>query len=106
MSIKRRKWSPEEKAMTVLEVLREESTLAEIATKYGISQQLISRWKTEFLTNMPSVFDKKTNKIEKIKKEYKEEKEVLLRKVGQLTLDVDWLKKKQLQILEMKKKKC
>ena len=55
---------------------------------------------------MPSVFDKKTNKIEKIKKEYKEEKEVLLRKVGQLTLDVDWLKKKQLQILEMKKKKC
>lgn len=106
MSIKRRKWSPEEKAMTVLEVLREESTLAEIATKYGISQQLISRWKTEFLANMPSVFDKKTNKIEKIKKEYKEEKEVLLRKVGQLTLDVDWLKKKQLQILEMKKKKC
>jgi len=44
----RRKWSPEEKAAIVLELLREESTLAEIAKKYEVSQQLISRWKTEF----------------------------------------------------------
>lgn len=105
MTIKRRKWTPEEKAMIVLEVLREKSTLAEIANKYGTSQQLISRWKSEFIANMPSVFDKKTNEIEKLKQEYEEEKEVLVRKIGQLTMDVDWLKKKQVQISEMKRKK-
>jgi transposase len=105
MNMKRRNWSPEEKAKIVLEVLREENTLAEIANKYETSQQLISRWKSEFLANMPTVFDKKTNEIEKLKQDHEAEKGALISKIGQLTLDVDWLKKKQVQISEMKRKK-
>lgn len=31
-------------------------------------------------------------------------KELLVKKIGELTLDVDWLKKKQIQISQMKKK--
>lgn len=100
----RRKWSPEEKAAIVLELLREENTLAEIAKKYDVSQQLISRWKTEFLANMPAVFDKKNENLEKIKQEHEDEKEVLVKKIGELTMDVDWLKKKQKQISQLKKK--
>lgn len=100
----RRKWSPEEKAAIVLELLREENTLAEIAKKYDVSQQLISRWKTEFLANMPAVFDKKNENIEKLKQEHEEEKELLVNKIGELTMDVDWLKKKQKQISQLKKK--
>jgi len=57
MSKKRRSYKPEEKANIVLEILREESTLNEIAQKYEVSPQLISRWRTEFLDNMPTVFD-------------------------------------------------
>ncbi len=91
MTKKRKNWIPEEKSRIVLEVLREESTLIEIANKYGASQQLISRWKSEFLTNMATVFDKKTNTVEKLKQEHEAEKEVLINKIGQLTLDVDWL---------------
>lgn len=105
MAKKRRTWTPKEKSMIVLEVLREESTLVEIANKYGVSQQLISKWKTEFIHNMPAVFDKKNNEMEKIQKDYEEEKELLVNKIGELTLDVDWLKKKQDQISEMKKKR-
>ncbi len=104
MTTKRKHWTPEEKAKIVLEVLREESTLAEISNKYGTSQQLISRWKSEFLSNMTTVFDKKTNDIEKLKQEHEAEKESLVSKIGQLTLDVDWLKKKQVQISEMKRR--
>jgi transposase-like protein len=100
----RRKWSPEEKATIVLELLREENTLAEIAKKYDVSQQLISRWKTEFLANMPAVFDKKNENLEKVKQEHEEEKELLVKKIGELTIDVDWLKKKQKQISQLKKK--
>lgn len=100
----RRKWSPEEKAAIVLELLREESTLAEIAKKYDVSQQLISRWKTEFLNNMPAVFDKKNENVEKLKQEHEEEKEILVKKIGELTMDVDWLKKKEKQISQLKKK--
>jgi transposase-like protein len=100
----RRKWSPEEKAAIVLELLREENTLAEIAKKYDVSQQLVSRWKTEFLANMPAVFDKKNENLEKLKQEHEEEKELLVNKIGELTMDVDWLKKKQKQISQLKKK--
>lgn len=39
---KRKKYSPEEIAKIVLEVLREDNTLVEISNKYEVSQQLIS----------------------------------------------------------------
>jgi len=66
MNIKRKKYAPEEKDKIVLEVLGEEDTLAEIANKYDASQQLISRWRSEFLSNMATVFDKNTNETEKL----------------------------------------
>ena len=102
---KRKKYTPAEKAQIVLEVLREEETLAVIAGKYGVCQQLISRWKSEFVENMAAVFDKKANETTKLKAEHEAEKEALVSKIGQLTLDVDWLKKKQLEVLELRKKR-
>jgi transposase len=105
MNTKRKKYVPEEKAKIVLEVLREKNTLAEIANKYDVSQQLISRWKSEFLGNMATVFDKKTNAVEKLKLEHEAEKEALVTKIGQLTIDIDWLKKKQVEALELRKKR-
>lgn len=94
MRKKRKTYSPEEKANIVLEVLREESTLNEISNKYSVSPQLISRWRTEFLENMPAVFDKKAT-----------EKEDLINQIGQLTVEKNWLKKKQQQASELRKRK-
>ena len=105
MSKKRKTYSPVEKAKIVLEVLREESTLNEIATNYGVSPQLISRWKVEFIENMPVVFDKKNTEVEHLKKEHFSEKEDLINQIGQLTVDVNWLKKKQEQVLEIRKRR-
>ena len=102
---KRKKYSPAEKAQLILEVLREEETLAAIANKYDVCQQLISRWKSEFLDNMSAVFDKKNNEAAKLKQEHDAEKEALVNKIGQLTLDIDWLKKKQVEVLELRKKR-
>lgn len=103
MSRKRRTWNPEEKAAIVLEILREENTLAEISKKYDVSQQLLIRWKSEFIANMSAVFNKKNEDMGKLKQEHEEEKELLVKKIGELTLDVDWLKKKQIQISQLKK---
>jgi transposase len=105
MNKKRKTYTPEEKAKIVLEVLREENTLNELSQKYSVSPQLISRWKTEFLENMPAVFDKKSTEIENMKKEHAAEKEELINQIGQLTVDMNWLKKKQQQALELKKRK-
>lgn len=91
MRKQRTTYNPEEKARIVLEVLREESTLNEISNKYSVSPQLISRWKTEFLENMPAVFDKKATEVENMKREHAAEKEELINQIGQLTVDVNWL---------------
>jgi transposase-like protein len=105
MRKQRTTYTPEEKARIVLEVLREDSTLNEISNKYSVSPQLISRWKTEFLENMPAVFDKKATEVENMKKEHAAEKEALINQIGQLTVDVNWLKKKQQQVSELPKRK-
>jgi transposase-like protein len=106
MSRQRRTWTPKEKAEIVLEILREENTLVEISKKYSIAQPVLGRWKSDFIANMSSVFDKKGEDIEKIKEEYEDEKELLVKKIGELTMDVDWLKKKQKQVSQLRKKSC
>ncbi len=105
MSRKRRNWTPEEKTAVVLEIIREEGTLAEISRKYEIAQPVLSRWKAELLESMATVFDKKGESVEKVKQEYEAEKELLVKKIGELTLDVDYLKKKHNQVSEMRKRK-
>jgi transposase-like protein len=104
MNKKRRTWTSEEKASIVLEIIREDLTLSEISKKYDVAQPLLSRWKSEFIANMPAVFNKKNQDIDKLKQEHEEEKELLVKKIGELTMDVDWLKKKQGQISQMKRK--
>ena len=66
---------------------------------------MLSRWRTEFIENMATVFDKKGESIDKVKEEYEAEKELLVKKIGELTLDVDFLKKKHNQVLEMRRRK-
>jgi len=105
MSRVRRNWSPQEKATIVLEILREESTLAEISKKYEIAQPVLSRWKSDFVANMSFVFDKKGEDIDRIKKEHEDEKEILIKKIGELSMDVDYLKKKHEQVSQMRRKK-
>jgi len=46
---KRNRYTAEFKAKVVLEVLREEQTVNEIAAKYELSPVMVSRWKVEFL---------------------------------------------------------
>ncbi|MFX0559490.1 hypothetical protein TEPIDINF_000881 [Tepidibacillus infernus] len=67
--------------------------MVEISKKYDIAQPVLSRWKAEFVGNMAAVFNKKNEDIEKLKKEYEEEKQLLVKKIGELTLDIDWFKK-------------
>jgi transposase len=91
---KRRHFTPEEKAKIVIEVLREEKTLNEIAAEYEIHPNLLSRWKTEFINNAGRVFSKEIDEVEKVKQSYEKEKDELLKQIGQHSYEVAWLKKK------------
>lgn len=98
--MKRRKFSAELKAKIVLEVIRGEKELNEIASEYEIAPNQIRNWKNEFLKNAAAAFD--DNRTEDLKTQIQEkerETETLYKKVGQLTTQVDWLKKKSEELL-------
>lgn len=97
---KRRTFSSEFKSKIVLEALREEKPLGEIANEYDISPNQLRNWKIEFLKNAPRAFsESKDEKDMRAKeKEMDEQINVLMTKVGQLTIENDWLKKKSKQV--------
>ena len=91
---KRRVFTPEQKSKIVLELLSGNHTAAEIAAKYEIHANQLAQWKKQFLENMGAAFETTESASKKDLKKAEAEKEALLKKVGQLTIEVDWLKKK------------
>ena len=100
---KRNQYSAEFKTKAVLEVLREEGTVNEIAAQYGINPVMLSRWKAEFLGRATELFKKGPSAAEKELESEKERVAELERKVGQLTYEVDWLKKKSDEIIKRRR---
>ena len=94
MSRSRRNFSAEFKTKLVLQLLKGEKELNVLATENDIQPNLLRNWKKEFLTNASLAFDNKRedNLREKLAEERKEKVEYA-KKVGQLTMQVDWLKK-------------
>lgn len=94
--MKKRQFTPEFKTKIVLEVLKENKTLSEIASREGIAVPQLSGWKREFLDNAYRAFA--TTKIEKDAKamvaDAEDKEKELMAKVGCLTIENDWLKKK------------
>lgn len=99
MSRQRRNFSAKFKSDLVIELLKGEKDLNTLATENNIQPNLLRNWKKEFLNNASVVFDDKReeNLREKLSEERKEKAEYA-KKVGQLTMQVDWLKKKSKEI--------
>lgn len=76
------------KTKVVLEALQERETIQEIGKKYELHPNQISTWKSQFLANANSVFEKGV-----IKSDDEKEKGELFKKVGQLQVENDFLKK-------------
>lgn len=91
---KRNHYTAEFKTKIVLEVIREESTVNEIGARHGINPIVIGRWKQEFLKRSPEMFKKGPSEAEKELGKKDKHIAYLERKIGQLTYEVDWLKKK------------
>lgn len=93
--MKRRTFSAEFKAKIVLELLRGEKELTVMASENEIAPNQIRNWKAEFLANAAAAFDDKKAETLKAEMKAKEaETDDLYKKVGRLTTQVDWLKKK------------
>ena len=100
MSRTRRNFTAKFKADLVIELLKGEKDLNTLAVENSIQPNLLRNWKKEFLDKASVVFDdsREDNLKEKLSSERKE-KEDYAKKVGQLTMQVDWLKKKSEETL-------
>ena len=100
--MRRRTFSAEFKAKIVLEVLKGEKEISVIASENEIAPNQIRNWKNEFIANASGIFDnKKDEKILEALKSNEAEKDQLYKKVGQLTTQVDWLKKNLKSCLDL-----
>lgn len=92
----RKKFEAGFKARVALEAVKGEKTLAELSSQYGVHANMISRWKSELLAKLPTMFDSKTSRRDNGEHE---KIEVLYKNIGELKVENDWLKKK-LEILK------
>jgi transposase-like protein len=92
MSGVRRKHSPAFKGKVALEALMQAKTTAQLAGEYGVHPNQISRWKKKLKEGVPGIFasgkDRKNKEAEEMQSE-------LYRKIGQLQVEMDWLKKSE-----------
>ena len=87
----RRQFTAEFKARLALEVLKEHRTLTEIASDHQVHPNLLMQWKRQLLENLPHVF---ADKRVKENKEQEEKEAQLYQQIGQLKVELDWMKKK------------
>ena len=81
------------KAKVALEVVKGLRTVNEVASENGLHPNMLTRWKRQLLEGLPAVFSSSTNSQRK-EKEYEQLIARLYQKIGQLEVELDWLKKK------------
>jgi transposase-like protein len=92
---KRRQYSAEFKSKLVLELLKEQKTVTQLATENGISPSMLVRWRDEALSKLSMVFeDSDSSRAAKEKAKQDKLVENLYSQVGRLTTQLNWLKKK------------
>jgi putative transposase len=79
------------KGKVALEALKGEKTISELSSEYGVHSNQIGQWRKRLLDEIPGIFSDRRKKKEKKSEELTSE---LYRQIGQLKVEVDWLKKK------------
>jgi putative transposase len=85
-------YSSEQKAKIVLELLKEDKTLNELASQYKVTPRTIQNWKKEFLNNASKAFESDKSKKDKESelKKLQEENDALAKALGKTTIERDW----------------
>jgi transposase-like protein len=91
MSTQRNHYSAEFKVKVALAAIKGQQTVNEIATAYGVHPTQVLQWKKQALEALPDVFS-----VRRMRTAQSEEalKAPLYQQIGQLKVELDWLKKK------------
>ena len=78
------------KAKVALEAVKGEKTITKIASGYSVHPNQIRQWRARLLERLPEMFSQQKSQNEKSQDELVAE---LFRQIGQLKVELDWLKK-------------
>ena len=90
----RRRFTAKQKSQIVLEILREEKTIAQIASEYSVHPTQLHRWKKQALDHFSELFQKNDKQERAKQAAHERQLEELYAEIGRLTTRVNWLKKK------------
>ncbi len=90
----RRNFTPQFKARVVLEILTKLRTTAQVCREYDLKEQVVTRWKAEFLERAPTLFA-----ADRLREEDQTRIVELERLVGRLAMELE-IAKKASQLLD------
>ena len=90
----RKKYDPKLKTKIVLELLKEEKTVSQLASEHGIHHSVLIRWRDQAINGLPELLSDQNKALVKVRAEYETKIDALYSEVGRLTSDLSWLKKK------------
>ena len=79
------------KSKVALEAIKGERSIAEIASEFEVHPNMVTLWKKKVLENMPLVF---SSKAEKKEKSFRYSEDELIRHIGQLKVENEFMRKK------------
>jgi len=91
MQNKRRNYSAAFKAKVALAAAKGDKTIAELASEYQVHPTQITQWKNQLLESLPEIFSRRRQNSQQVQDELTAQ---LYQQIGQLKVELDWLKKK------------
>ena len=89
----KKNYTTDYKTKAVLELLREELTVAQVASKYEVHRTQLNQWKKIVLEGIPELLSDR-RKRDNLVKEHEETVKELYAQIGELTTKLNWMKKK------------
>src|SRR6266478_3100347 len=91
MSTQRKRYSAEFKARVALDAVKGLKTVNELASTYGVHPTQITHWKHQLQKEVPDIFSARRDKRQHDQEAFQAQ---LYQQIGQLKVELDWLKKK------------
>ncbi len=98
---KRKQYTAAFKAKVVLEMLKEEKTVGQLAAEYEVQSNMLYRWREQVIAGLPSLFNEQTaQELAEKESEWQQERDALYAEIGRLTTQLTWLEKKSRAVLK------